>query len=262
MIIRNSLKQPIQINRYKVLKQIAKGGFGTVYHVEYAEKEYALKLLHNYLNIQRIKSQLEVLKILNTSPLFLKTYQSKREGNFFFLVFELSLEQNLNKLVKQKLFLETEAITVLLELLEALKFLQKHNIIHGDIKAENILKKEDRFYLIDFDVIKRDQEVKTLHILNDDDFTAPEIYRGIQTTASDIYSLGCTLYYMLSAKHIYHFNDSTNFSQKMFAHLYAKPCEDKNITPKMYHLIKRMIDKDYTTRASINEIQEILKDER
>ena len=102
MLLRNGSNKPIQIDRYKVLSQLGKGGFGTVYHVvdkDDRHKEYTLKILHKSYNTQRIQQHLEVLNILNTSSLFLKTYLSKKVLGNFFLLLEYAPKPNLYKQV-------------------------------------------------------------------------------------------------------------------------------------------------------------------
>ena len=263
MFIRDKNNRLIQIDNYKIISLLGRGGFGSVYHVKNINdgSQYALKLLHNSLNINRIKTQLEVLKSLNTSKLFLKTYLSKKMMNKFLLVFEYTDELNLEQLVHVDVFSEKEAIGFVSQLLDSLEFLHKNSIIHGDVKAENILLRGKQYYLIDYDTAKVGSEIKTLHILKDDDYTAPEIYRGTEIYSSDIYSLGCSLYYVLTGEHIYGLKTNDDFSKKMFAHLYAKAISHKNISKKMLYLIKRMTDKDYKTRADIQEIRAILKDD-
>ncbi|MBU1989809.1 protein kinase [bacterium] len=261
MIITTHSKQPLQIDRFKVLRLLAKGGFGLVYHVkdmQGSKEEYALKLLHNSLHIKRINDQLNVLKLLNTSELFLKTYLSKRVLDRFFILFEYAVEGDLKKLVGENPLSESMACGILMQLLDSLAFLKENTIIHGDIKAENILKKGSHFYLSDWDIIKKGPSCKAIHLQGDDDFSAPEIYEGSYHYASDIYSLGCTLYFMLSGAHIYGLSSEDDFSKKMFAHLYFTQLPHAAISKKMVYLINRMTEKDHTARATIQEIREIL----
>ncbi len=241
------------------MRHLIRGGFANLYHVKDSNnREYALKLLHDATNIQRLRQQLHVLKVLNTSELFLKTYQSKNLLGAFYILIEYVDGDDLQREIQKEVYTESQAIKVVLELLKALEFLHKNKFIHGDIKPENILQRDEKYFLIDYDVVKTSAEVKVTHIQSDDDFTAPEIYKGTQTLSSDIYSLGCSLYYILSAEHIYDFKESDDFSAKMFLHLYASAKKNEKISTKMMYLIERMTDKDFKNRATIQEIKNII----
>ena len=166
--------------------------------------------------------------------------------------------KNLCKMVRQKAFTKNEALKVIIDMLDSLEFLQHHNIIHGDIKAENVLKKDGKYRLIDFDTAQFGESHQTLHILNDDDFTAPEIYKGTQSFASDIYSLGCMLYYLLYGEHIYAIDKKPLFGQKMYAHFFLYPQKNE----KLSYLISRMVDKNPETRATIEELRSIISSQK
>ncbi len=166
--------------------------------------------------------------------------------------------KNLCKMVRQKAFTKNEALKVITDMLNSLEFLEHHNIIHGDIKAENVLKKDGKYKLIDFDTAQFGELHQTLHILNDDDFTAPEIYKGTQSFASDIYSLACMLYYLLYGEHIYAIDKKQLFCQKMYAHLFLYPQKNE----KLSYLISRMIDKNPETRATIEELRIIISSQK
>lgn len=242
------------------MTQIGQGGFGIVYKVEdvKSKKIYALKLLKSIYNIKRVSRHVDVLKILNTSPLFLKVYKTKKVAAQVYILMDYVEGENLCKMVRQKAFTKNEALKVITDMLDSLEFLQRHNIIHGDIKAENVLKKDSKYRLIDFDTVQFGELRQTLHILNDDDFTAPEIYKGTQSFASDIYSLGCMLYYLLYGEHIYAIDKKLLFCQKMYAHLFLYPQKNE----KLSYLISRMIDKNPDTRATIEELRTIISSKK
>ncbi|WP_146131766.1 serine/threonine protein kinase [Merismopedia glauca] len=97
---------------------------------------------------------------------------------------------------------EQLVIKMLLEVLDILIYLQSKNIIHGDIKPENILIYQDEFYLVDFGLTKLLKADKSSTVIGGTtDYMPPEVRlgRGLNLT-SDLYSLGMTALRLLSPK--------------------------------------------------------------
>lgn len=97
-----------------------------------------------------------------------------------------------------------------------------------------------------------------MHIKNDDDITAPELFYGRYDNRFDIYSLGCTIYYLLTGKTIYDIDTNNSFAQKMYLHLYSEYSLNDNISNKFKYLLSKMLEKDPENRISLIEVQTIL----
>jgi serine/threonine-protein kinase len=73
-------------------------------------------------------------------------------------------------------------------------------IIHGDLTPENlILKKDGTVCVIDFTVAHFYSKERKSKVCGKEGYVAPEQYSGYDSPQSDIYSIGCTLYFMLTA---------------------------------------------------------------
>ncbi len=252
MIILSKDGKPLQVDGFKVLSTIGKGGFGTLLKVSKEGNLFAMKFLKSAHEIHCINEHLDVLKILNTSPLFIQTYFSKRIQSSLYIVMEYIDSKNL-KVIK-----EVDIEKFLSYMIDVLKFFHKNSMIHGDIKDENILISSNYFYLIDYDLATFAKESRLIHLYQDFNYIAPEQFYGIRSQKSDIYSFGLTLYKLRYKKFAYDINCTENFAAKMFAHLY------KNLQFEYFdwldYLIFRMTQKYPKKRADINEIVTIFHD--
>ncbi|MDB4534577.1 tetratricopeptide repeat protein, partial [Vicingaceae bacterium] len=90
-----------------------------------------------------------------------------------------------------------------IQVADALEYVHSHDILHRDIKPSNlILDEEDRIWITDFGLAKTtgsDDLTQTGGIVGTLRYMAPERFSGLATPASDIFSLGATLYELLTA---------------------------------------------------------------
>lgn len=148
-----------------------------------------------------------------------------------------------------------------------LQFLHEHNIIHGDIKTDNLMINTslDLIKIIDFDLsfICDDAEYYSTSVFGTTKFIAPESYDiGIYSTKSDVWSLGIVLYIMLTKRYpINELNSIVSGSynilsrRNMFKHI---DYSDINSKCKLYDVVKKMLIFNIDNRCNITELLQIL----
>ena len=151
-------------------------------------------------------------------PLVVNQPKSQREEQFFYLVQELIDGEDLETELKRKgIFLESEVIEVLHEILLVLQFIHDQNCIHRDIKPSNIMRdKQGRLYLLDFGAVKQvtasagnPQKASTgIYSIG---FAPPEQMQGSTVyPATDLYALATTCLNLLTGKSPEELYDSYN----------------------------------------------------
>lgn len=143
-------------------------------------------------------------------------------------------------------------------MVEAFKVLSKSNIMHRDIKPDNILVHNGNIKIADFGFCKPldNQNAMVQTMLGSPIYMAPEVIKGeVYTNKADIWSLGVVLYQMLFGK--------CPFESKSIAKL-IKMLEDEDvvvpdypkISPTLEKLLRKMLVKDFTNRIEWKEIFE------
>jgi len=193
-----------QVGKYKILKKLGSGGFGTVYLAE----DTFLKILRALKIPHRVGSQTE--KLLQESavqtrlldhPFIVKLLTVDIIDGNIIMVMEYVKGIDLEKLLdeKEKLDIRT-ALRYFRQLLSALDFAHKNKVIHRDIRPSNILIDEnDDIKVTDFGTSRllEERQFATTKI-GSPPYMAPEQFEGRAILASDIYSAGCLFYEMVS----------------------------------------------------------------
>lgn len=204
----------ILVDKYEILQQIGQGGMSKVYQVRdlRLDKYWALKQIdlrkherHQEIFEQSIVGEMELLKKLDHPALPRITDYFKEDG-FIYIVIDYIDGETLGQKVEREGAIEEElVIQWALQICEALIYLhtREPKVIYRDMKPANIMvTKEGNIRLIDFGIAreyKEEESTDTIY-LGTRGYAAPEQFGGKGQTDSrtDIYSLGMTLYHLVT----------------------------------------------------------------
>lgn len=202
------------IGKYKILSLLGAGGMATVYLAEHTVmlRRVALKILPHDL----VKNEAALDKFYNEGQAaaaldhanVVRAYDVDNEGNVHYLVMEYVDGPDLEKFVQEKGPLPIEdAADYVRQAAEGLQHAHTKGIIHRDIKPSNLLiTSEGIVKILDMGLASFSSKAKASSsegegVAGTADFMPPEVANGKDATAaSDLYSLGCTLYYLLTGQ--------------------------------------------------------------
>ena len=260
------------IHSYEINAHLGQGGMGNVYRATdtMLGREVALKMLHPQLTMQsqfleRFKKEARVLAQL-LHPNIAVIYNFIEQGGNHFMVMEYVEGTSLDELLKDHRMLPAEfVVPVFIQALEGLQHAHRKNIFHRDIKPSNLMITADgTLKLMDFGIAKVAGEQKMTQvnkIIGTIEFMAPELIEGKDASvASDIYSMGATLYELVSGQ--LPFISDTDFNL-MQAILKKKPTPpDKlnvSVPHKLSEIVLKAMDKNPANRyADARSFQQAL----
>ncbi|MGC1218981.1 MAG: serine/threonine-protein kinase [Phormidesmis sp.] len=206
--------QPITLrNRFKASRLLGQGGFGQTYlaqDLDNRNKPCVIKRLtykgpDDYSTEkarQLFEQEAERLDQL-VHPQIPRLLAYFQEGSYLYLVQEVIEGQTLrDELQADGPFTEAKIRGVLTGLLPVLQFVHSRNVIHRDIKPDNIMRKRSgELVLIDFGVAKLLEESgfsRSTTTIGTPGYAAPEQIQGRVRPASDLFALGATCFQLLS----------------------------------------------------------------
>jgi serine/threonine-protein kinase len=200
---------------YRIKRELGRGSFAIGYHVDdrAGGREAVLKVLRP--EIAAVIDADQFLKAIHSAtelqhPNILAVYDSGRAGEFLYFVRPFvegdSLRDRLDR--ETQLALE-DALEITREVSDSLGFAHSHDVVHGDIRPENILFRGGHAVVSDFGVEKAvlaaaGHNLAVLaNVVDTSSYMSPELLTGNRKLdeRSDVYSLGCVLYEMLAGEH-------------------------------------------------------------
>jgi len=237
--------QNLRIGAYKVLDCLAQGGFGKVYLAEHAfmKRRVAIKVIAKQRVtervLQRFQRECQVIAGLD-HPNIVKAFDFNTQDQFFYLVMEYVEGQDLDLLVRNQGRLPwRQAANLIVQAASGLAALHSAGVVHRDIKPSNLLvSHEGNVKLLDLGLARVEDEgqasltVDGNDILGTLDFMAPEQAMDSHRVdgRADQYSLGCTLYYMLTGR--VPFPEGTP-AQRLMSHIISAPTPISRFAPEV-----------------------------
>ena len=191
------------VGKYKILSTIGSGGFGTVFLAEdtWIDKKVALKVPHRQsADFGELLREARLLASLN-HPNIVTILTAERLDNVFFIVMEFVPGDTLESVIAQSGALELgQALDFACQICNAVDHAHKQGVLHRDLRPSNVLVAASGLAKVADFGTSRFLELASLGttIIGSPPYMAPEQFHGKALFASDIYSLGVSMYEMLS----------------------------------------------------------------
>ncbi len=191
------------IGKYKILSTIGSGGFGTVYLADdtWINKKVALKVPHKQsLEFGELLREARLLASLN-HPNIVTILTAEKQENVFFIVMEFVPGETLESVVAREGPLELPvALDYICQICNAVDHAHRHGVIHRDLRPSNVLVSENGLLKVADFGTSRFLEIAAhgTTVIGSPPYMAPEQFHGKAVFASDVYSLGVTMFQMLT----------------------------------------------------------------
>jgi serine/threonine-protein kinase len=258
-------------NKYELLREIGRGGMGIVYEAINKEisKKVAIKKMKDELAINPREKERFINEARRVAelhhPNIVDIYDMFEEKGNIYLVFEYVDGDTVEKMLNTKgKFNLKEVVEIILSVCNALEYAHNKKIIHRDIKPSNIMVTKENFVkVMDFGIAREAKD--TMSRLTGKDtsgtllYMSPEQHLGNYDFRSDIYSLGVTMYEMLTCECVFKGPDFLAQKERM---VIKKPSEiEPSLPAQVDEIILKCLQADREKRfQTVEELAKVLKE--
>jgi len=249
-----------KLGKYEIIRELGRGGFGVVYEAKdtILGRHVAIKILHGQLSVdpdflERFEQEARLAAQLE-HPNLVPVYDfGQLEGHNFISMGFMRGGSLKDRLIEHGPFDPYRAKKALEDVLEGLSIIHENKIVHRDLKPANILFDQyDVARLSDLGFAKALHSEQSRNfsasggIVGTAAYMAPEVWRGAEASElSDIYSLGCIIYEMLTGIVLF---DGNTAAESMTKHLIDGPVFTVDLPKPWQALIEKCIAKDPAER--------------
>lgn len=193
------------IGKYKILSTIGSGGFGTVYVAEdtWIDKKVALKVPHKQTaDFGELLREPRLLASLN-HPNIVTILTAEKQSDVFFIVMELVQGETLEAVIARDGALDLPlALDYTCQICNAIDHAHKQGVLHRDLRPSNVIVSESGLVKVADFGTSRFLEIAAhgTTVIGSPPYMAPEQFQGKAVFASDLYSLGVTMFQMLTGE--------------------------------------------------------------
>jgi eukaryotic-like serine/threonine-protein kinase len=216
------------IGKYKILSTIGSGGFGTVYLAEdtWIDKKVALKVPHKQsADFGELLREPRLLAALD-HPNIVGILTAEKQENVFFIVMEFVPGETLEAIIAREGALDVpRALDYTCQIANALDYAQHHGVLHRDLRPSNVIVTDNGLLKVADFGTSRFLEIAAhgTTVIGSPPYMAPEQFQGKAVFASDLYSLGVTMYQMLTGELPYDTPSPADLDRLMSGELIASP---------------------------------------
>lgn len=272
---------PFRCGDYELIQEIGRGGMGVVYRGRQLSlgREVAVKMilrgqLASPAEHERFRAEAEATARLDHAGIVPVYEVGELNGQPYFSM-KLVNGVTLTELVNRRHFSHREAARILAQVCSAVHFAHERGVLHRDLKPSNIMIDDDgRAHVTDFGLAKRftddDGITRSGAVIGTPSYMSPEQADGGRSelsAASDVYSLGSILYFLLTGRPP--FQAATSFDvmlmlreQDVIPPRLLSPGVDRDLEMITLKCLQKPIDLRYASAAALAaDLEAYLHDE-